>query len=58
MHYKSIFTLSPGRSRAIYLEEISVEGLTLDDLPFLKKKVYDLMESKLIAYQVSWINPS
>lgn len=58
MHYKSIFTLSPGRSRAIYLEEISVEGLTLDELPLLKKKVYDLMESKLIAYQVSWTNPS
>jgi 1-acyl-sn-glycerol-3-phosphate acyltransferase len=58
MHYKSIFTLSPGRSRAIYLEEISVEGLTMDELPLLKKKVYDLMESKLITYQVSWINPS
>ena len=58
MHYKSIFTLSPGRSRAIYLEEISVEGLTLDDLAFLKKKVYDLMESKLIDYQASWIKAS
>ena len=58
MHYKSIFTLSPGRSRAIYLEEISVEGLTLDDLAFLKKKVYDLMESKLVDYQASWIKAS
>jgi 1-acyl-sn-glycerol-3-phosphate acyltransferase len=58
MHYKSIFTLSPGRSRAIYLEEISVEGLTLEDLPLLKKKVYNLMESKLIAYQASWIKAS
>lgn len=58
MNYKSIFTLLPGRSRAIYLEEITVEGLALEDLPLLKKKVYDLMEGKLIAYQASWIKAS
>jgi len=58
MNYKSIFTLLPGRSRAIYLEEIAVEGLALEDLPLLKKKVYDLMEGKLIAYQASWIKAS
>ena len=58
MHYKSIFTLLPGRSRAIFLEEISVEGLTLDDLQLLKKKVYDIMEQKLVDYQVSWIKPA
>jgi 1-acyl-sn-glycerol-3-phosphate acyltransferase len=58
MHYKSIFTLLPGRSRAVYLEEVSVVGLTMDDLQLLKNKVYDLMEKKLIAYQASWIRPS
>ena len=58
MHYKSIFTLLPGKSRAVYLEEVSVVGLTIDDLQLLKKKVYDLMEKKLVAYQASWIRPS
>ena len=57
MHYRNLFTLTPGRSRAVFLEEISVEGLTLNDLPALKQKVYDLMERKLIEYKASWIKP-
>ena len=52
---KSFFALTPGRSRSVYLEELSVEGLTLRDLPDLKKKVYELMEARLITYQASWI---
>jgi 1-acyl-sn-glycerol-3-phosphate acyltransferase len=58
MHYKSIFTLLPGKSRAVYLEEVGVEGLTIDDLQLLKQRVYDLMERKLVAYQASWIKAS
>ncbi|MEP7111282.1 MAG: 1-acyl-sn-glycerol-3-phosphate acyltransferase [Ferruginibacter sp.] len=56
LNYKSIFTLTPGRSRAVYLEEISVNGLTGNDVTMLKEKVYKIMEEKLIAYNVSWIN--
>lgn len=55
MHYRNVFTLTPGKSRAIFLEEIPVAGLEIEDLPFLKKKVYDLMEKKLIEYKASWI---
>lgn len=55
MHYRNLFTLTPGKSRAVFLEEFSVEGLTLQDLPELKQKVYDLMEKKLIEYKASWI---
>lgn len=58
MHYKSIFTLLPGRSRAVYLEEVGVEGLTIDDLQVLKQRVYDLMEKKLVSYQAGWIKAS
>jgi len=58
MSYKTIFSLTPGRSRAVYLEEISVEGLTNQDLTVLKEKVYKLMEEKLISYNVSWIGNS
>ena len=55
MGYESIFSITPGRSRSVYLEEISVEGLSLDDVDFLREKVYTIMEEKLIEYKGSWI---
>src|SRR5215203_5181886 len=58
MNYHSIFSLTPGKNRAIFLEEIPVDGLTQQDLPLLKQKVYDLMDKKLREYKASWIkNP-
>ncbi|MGG9972798.1 lysophospholipid acyltransferase family protein [Ferruginibacter sp. SUN002] len=58
LNYKSIFSLTPGRSRAVYLEEIPVDGLTLNDVTILKAKAYKLMEEKLIEYKANWITPS
>ncbi|MGN6495569.1 MAG: lysophospholipid acyltransferase family protein [Agriterribacter sp.] len=55
MPYAGFFTLTPGKSRAIYLEEIPVEGLTLADLETLKQKVYTVMEQKLEEYKAAWI---
>ncbi len=55
LHYKSIFSLTPGRSRAIFLEEVPVIGYTMADVEFLQQKVYDLMEAGLIKYKASWI---
>ncbi len=55
MNYKSIFSLNPGRSRAVYLAEIEVKGLTTKDVAFLKEKVYRIMEEGLIKYKASWI---
>jgi 1-acyl-sn-glycerol-3-phosphate acyltransferase len=55
LHYKSIFSLSPGRSRSVYLEEVKVEGLTMADVSRLREKVYMLMEAGLIKYKASWI---
>src|SRR5215203_3744285 len=55
MHYKSIFSLNPGISRTVFLPEISVEGLTLDDLPVLKMQVHAAMEFALIEYGAKWI---
>jgi 1-acyl-sn-glycerol-3-phosphate acyltransferase len=55
LSYKNIFSLNPGRSRSVFLEEISVEGMTLKDVKQLKEKVYKLMEDKLIQYQAGWI---
>ena len=58
LNYKSVFSLTPGKSRAIFLEEIPVDGLTQHDLPLLKQKVYDIMDQKLREYKASWIKPS
>jgi len=55
MHYRSIFSLTPGRSRSVFLEEISVEGLTMNDVSMLKEKVYKIMEEGLIRYRANWI---
>lgn len=55
MSYKNILSLTPGKSRAVYLEEISVAGLTINDVNSLKEKVYGIMEQKLIYYKASWI---
>jgi 1-acyl-sn-glycerol-3-phosphate acyltransferase len=55
LNYTTIFSLTPGRSRAVYLEEIGVNGLTTADTDQLKQKVYDAMEAALIKYKASWI---
>lgn len=51
MHYRGLFELTPGINRVVYLEEVPVTGLTLADIPFLKQKVYNLMESSLKRYR-------
>jgi 1-acyl-sn-glycerol-3-phosphate acyltransferase len=55
MSYKKLLSLRPGINRAVYLEEVPVEGLTLKDTEALKQQVYDKMEAALIRYQASWI---
>jgi 1-acyl-sn-glycerol-3-phosphate acyltransferase len=57
LNYKSIFSLTPGRCRIVYLDEISVEGLTIADVPKLKEKVFVIMENKLKEYKAAWIRP-
>ncbi|HKH60509.1 MAG TPA: lysophospholipid acyltransferase family protein [Flavitalea sp.] len=55
LHSESILSLTPGRSRSIFLKEISVEGLNSHDVNTLKQKVFSLMEQKLIEYNAEWI---
>ena len=54
MNWRSVFAMTPGKMRTVYLEEISPVGYTVDQL---KQKVYELMEQKLVYYKASWINP-
>src|SRR5215469_158233 len=51
LHYQNIFSLSPGRCRIVFLEEIPVAGLTIAGTEDLKWKVYELMERKLQEYR-------
>ncbi len=55
LNYKSIFSLSPGRSRAVFLDETATYNLSLDDVPLLKEKIFKQMEEGLIKYKASWI---
>lgn len=58
MHWRSIFAMTPGKLRTVYLEEISPEGYTPYDVDKLKQRVYELMEKKLVEYKASWVAPS
>ena len=55
LNYRSIFTLSPGKSRSVFLEEINASEYDIDGLTVLKQRVYDRMESGMIKYKASWI---
>ncbi|HEX7846687.1 MAG TPA: lysophospholipid acyltransferase family protein [Chitinophagaceae bacterium] len=54
LDYKSLFSLTPGISRLLYLDEIPVQGYTLADVGKLKEKVYAIMEKKMIEYDAGW----
>lgn len=54
MPYQSIFLMTPGQSRVLYLDEIPVTSYTIDDLPALKTLVYTQMEKKMIEYNAGW----
>ena len=51
LHYKSIFALTPGINRVVYLEEVPVTGLTMKNIQALKQKVYTIMEDGLKRYR-------
>ena len=51
MNFSSVFSITPGKSRVVYLADIPVAGLTLEDLPALKAKAYHLMEEGLKRYR-------
>ena len=55
MHHQKVFSLNPGRCRIVFLDEIPVAGLRIDDTDDLKWKVYEIMERKLTEYKVGQI---
>ena len=55
MHYNSIFSLNPGKSRSVFLPEVGVEGLTVKDVGVLKEKVFEMMQEELVKRGAKWI---
>lgn len=51
LHFNSIFSLTPGKSRVVFMDEIPVTGLTTNDIPLLKEKVYRIMDAGLRRYR-------
>lgn len=51
LHYKSIFSLTPGYNRVVYLAPISVQGLNFNDVQKLKQHVYETMDAGLRRYR-------
>ena len=58
LNYKSLLSLTPGKTRAIFLEESSTKGLAHKDIPILKQKIFLQMEKCLIENNASWIQRS
>ena len=58
MHYASVFSLNPGKSRALFLPEIPVAGLTSSDVSQLREKVFSIMKTELLQHDAAWISGS
>ena len=51
MHYSSVFTLTPGKNRVVYLPTVHIDGYTMEDIDKLKYKVYQMMDKGLRRYR-------
>ncbi len=51
MHYRSLFELTPGKSRVVFMDEIEVSNFTIRDIALLKQKVFDIMKDGLMRYK-------
>lgn len=51
MHWSSIFKMTPGKNRSIFLQEVDVTGYTSSDIKKLKEEVYLQMEKAIIRYR-------
>lgn len=51
MHYSSIFTMSPGICRVVFLEEININNYHTDETSTLKQNAYENMHKTLVQYR-------
>jgi 1-acyl-sn-glycerol-3-phosphate acyltransferase len=58
MHFASLFSISPGKSRSVLLDPVSVEGFSETEVERFREHVYQIMELALVRYQAPWISKS
>jgi 1-acyl-sn-glycerol-3-phosphate acyltransferase len=58
MHYRSVFSLNPGRCRAVFLPKIEVGDYSPEQAALLRERVYAVMENSLRGYKAAWIDNS
>lgn len=56
LNYRSIFSLTPGICRAVFLPAVSTDGLTESDIPFLKEKTHSLMAEEILRLDANWVS--
>lgn len=56
MHYRHFFTLTPGKSRSVYLDPIDPAQYPYADYKALKKIVEAKLSEKLLQYKATWID--
>jgi len=49
--FSSVFTLTPGKNRVVYLPTVQVHEYTIEDIETLKDKVYQMMDEGLRRYR-------
>ena len=54
MPYESLFRMTPGQNRLLYLDEIPVDSYSIEDIGLLKEKVYTIMKNKMLEYHGAW----
>lgn len=48
---QKLFSLTPGKSRVVYLPEVNVQGYSLNEIEELKNNVYQIMDQALRRYR-------
>lgn len=51
LHFKSVFSLTPGYNRVVFLKEVDVSNYSIEDIPKLRDAVYKIMEDGLKRYR-------
>ena len=51
MHYDSLFSLTPGMNRVVYLEKVEVDNYTIGQIDELRDLVYERMDQGLRRYR-------
>jgi 1-acyl-sn-glycerol-3-phosphate acyltransferase len=51
MHFESVFSLTPGANRVVYLKTVEVSTYTLEDIEKLKTEVYQMMDQGMRRYR-------